>query len=125
MRYVQHKNDAQGPRYRLVENHWNREFSLGGMLANSWEVYNEDSFRTNLFLPRAEYILCNAPDVWNDVTARVTVANDGRDLVLDGCQWRAVYNGSTDRFRKVQGLLDGGPIGSADYHWAFVIEQQQ
>ncbi len=122
--WVQHIS-GQGEKWKVVEARYTG--------TNTWMAKNADVENDNvdlLYLPKSEYRLCEPPEQWVDVTEQVTLADSGRDLNHDRCQWRAVpiYNGdSLYRLRKVQvHILEDLPRGKNEsWGWAFVIERKQ
>lgn len=75
--------------------------------------------------PRSEYRLCEPPDRWVDVTADVTLDDDGRDMVHQQHQWRAVpqHAYGAYRLRKVP-ICTGSEHGhEPTKEWAFKVEK--
>ena len=113
--WVQHIS-GQGKRWKNVESF---------RCTSQWMVEGE-MVGGHHFLPKSEYILCDPPEAWEDVTERVTVANGGSDLVLDGRQWRAVYQSSCQRLRKVPICTNSGlGIHEPTKQWAFIVEKKK
>ena len=80
-------------------------------------TYVQDGAGYNLILPTSEYVLCESPARWVDVTAHVVTSgnywHDGNEILL--CIKNDNY-----RLRKVH----GSPY-RADEGWAFIVEKKQ
>ena len=101
-------------------------------LVTGENTYNEFVVRsmsgdTLHYLPKSEYVLCDPPEVWNDVTEKCSW-NDRKNLFVNG--------GSicfpNYRVRKVRLFAERGSIVNGDLsdddfvpQWAFIIEQKQ
>lgn len=95
-----------------------------------WEVHIEyvDGYETahHWRLPKSEYIICEPPERWMDVTERVTVEDycEYSQLCCDGKVVKT-HDGS-HRLRKVR-LMKGFISGMQAGHevWAFVVERKE
>ena len=71
-----------------------------------------------LYLPKSEYVLCEPPERWVDITRRVTIDDEGD--ILDG-EKRITKVATGYRVREIPigmgNALDGIP-------WAFIIEKK-
>ena len=116
-RYVQHKS-GQGEKWELAH-----PVEMV-RIYEEWSVRKKD--RTgNFYLPASEYILCDPPEVWRDVT------EDMADLITENSSTRfqaapcgimmnicVVARGY--RLRKVQPWLQAG-----DMRAAFIVEKRE
>ena len=104
--WVQHIS-GQGSKYRVTKS----DNNLWGCDKNmpTHNFYN-------LYLPKSEYILCDPPEVWIDVTENCT--SDGACLYHDG---KAVCCDNDYHVRKVERHIGMNcPI-----QWAFIVERKK
>lgn len=108
---------------------WVRHISGQG---EKWEVWvdSESSWitrtpypETRLFLPKSEYILCEPPERWEDVTSTCSLTAS-HDLILHGQFVIDIHRGY--RLRKVQIFSDAEGMASSSKNpfWAFIVERK-
>lgn len=119
MQYVQHKS-GQGEKWKFPADQ-----RVCNITPNHPHFVAVDHLNGGeLCLPKSEYVLCDPPEVWKDVTNECRVSPDitcGRTVMRQGISALRVAMIDNDyRFNKVQ--LYGYPLG--DPRWAFIIEKK-
>jgi hypothetical protein len=110
-RWVQHVS-GQGEKWEALP----RQCSKG----IDWHVKSKDGSDFH-FLPKSEYILCEPPVVWEDVTAECQV----QDYVISGMTfWSIIHNAKTGVFLNVLAKENGYRVSKGRYG-NFIIEQRK
>lgn len=82
-------------------------------------------------LPKSEYHLCPAPEVWKDVTDDTKITSVAMYNRAGGKEeWHGLFHGCSNvmwpgngyRLRKV--VTNTGPQGEPPYKWAFIVEKK-
>ena len=104
-----------------------------------WKVDREDGDELWICyacrFPKGEYVLCDPPEKWVDVTEGIREANYSPKNAHPGGQSGAyVKHGDVDiahlicggqyRLRKVRAIIEGERAGSGSYQSAFVVERK-
>ena len=116
-RYVQHVS-GKGETYRVI-----------GEVLRAWSVVMVgDTALTNWNLPKVDYLLCDPPEQWVDVTAEITIDRSGRHILHTSYAPYIVEVPSGYRLSKMQ-LFHRSPA-SCDYdkydkQWAFIVERKE
>ena len=111
--YVQHSS-GQGEKWEVLK------LTLGGDDGSGWPARSKENFRSSYTLPKSEYVLCEPPVVWKDVTAECDVTERGWIVHKDRCTTED--NGY--RRRKVQLLQSLEGKSTLLTQWAVIIEQK-
>ena len=123
-RYVQHKSGI------------GEKWEVRNECAITWDCTGADTYA--LYLPKSEYVevpappTVPAPDLWVDITAACGEIMDGPNrttILYEQTETMGKYDVATIRdgyrLRKVRALIEGGQVGSAEYHWAFIVERRE
>ena len=109
-----------------------RIFEVWGQTTASWRVQAPNGSPIGLYdLPLEEYRLCDAPEVWEDVTDQLLECHDSRDMpkaFIGGIQdkegrmmFEGTFHSKGYRFRKVS----GSSLAICGMKWAFVVERKK
>lgn len=115
-RWVQHVS-GQGEKFELKADRLHEGVAWMAKIAGT-----PDNNCMSWYLPKSEYVLCDPPEVWRDVTAECTFddehrllpRNVGSDTVVNVGQIQRNY-----RLRKVPVFKTGSTS------WAFIVEHKQ
>ena len=92
-----------------------------------WRVHTRDTTITVFhYLPVSEYILCDPPEQWQDVTESLTMEETMWGLPRLKYPDGAVADNTNHRFRKVEiNLVGPGILNGCQKGWAFIVEKRK
>lgn len=110
-KYVQHFSGTGG-KYEV------RNFDESGV---SWQTFSHKDRDLLHYLPKGEYVLCSAPDVWEDITSQCEVVYAGGEtLKMNYGTGLVRFITWCDGFR-----LNKIKLSAYDnYEFAFVVEKK-
>lgn len=78
------------------------------------------------WLPKSEYRLCDPPEVWEDVTERLVLTEDGTEASEQQEKvWAIQCLSQKYRLRKVLLFEDGSSSDTRPGQWAFIVERKK
>lgn len=122
-RYVQHVS-GQGRKFELKDVAHNRDHSLDWLVSRPSELSDPDW----VYIPRSEYRLCPAPEVWKDVTEDTKITSVAMyNSAGKQEEWHGLFHecsnvmwpGNGYRLRKIDGQNRLG-----ETRFGFVIEKK-
>jgi hypothetical protein len=106
--YVQHRS-GQGEKWQAMSS-----------FPTYWKVEDKQDHETYL-LPKSEYVLCDPPELWLDVTAECESIANQQQVFKGNAHVAAVYKGY--RFQKVPLYTNTNILW--ELQWAFIVEQRK